>query len=62
MKRFPDSKLKVGPLLWREEIGMVVAKNNDGLRAEINTALAKVMEDGSYAKLSQKYFKQDIRC
>ncbi|WP_293909451.1 ABC transporter substrate-binding protein [Deinococcus sp.] len=62
VKRFPDSKLRVGPLLWREEIGMVVAKNNTELRTSINVALAKILQDGSYAKLSQKYFKQDIRC
>jgi polar amino acid transport system substrate-binding protein len=62
VKRFPKSKLRVGPLLWTEKIGMVVAKNNVELRAELNTALAKILQDGSYAKLSQKYFQQDVRC
>ena len=33
-----------------------------GLLDAFNKALAEVMADGTYEKLSKKYFDQDIRC
>ncbi len=58
----PGDGLKVGDFLFVERIASAVAKGNTGLAAEINKALAAIQADGSYARISEKYFKQDIRC
>lgn len=55
-------KLVQGSLLFNERIGMAVKKGNSGLLKELNSALTKSLSDGSYAKLSGKYFGQDVRC
>lgn len=55
-------KLVQGSLLFNERIGMAVKKGNSGLLKELNSALAKSLSDGSYAKLSGQYFGQDVRC
>lgn len=54
--------LKIGDFLFVERIAPAVAKGNTALVGEVNKALAAVMADGSYAKISQKWFKEDIRC
>jgi polar amino acid transport system substrate-binding protein len=58
----PGSGLNMGEFLFVERIAPAVAKGNTALAAEINKALAAIMADGSYEKISQKYFKEDIRC
>lgn len=55
-------KLVQGALLFNERIGMAVKKGNSSLLKELNSALAKAMQDGTYAKISGEYFGQDIRC
>ncbi|MDO4247302.1 MAG: ABC transporter substrate-binding protein [Deinococcus sp.] len=55
-------KVVQGELLFREKIGMAVKKGNTTLLKTLNTALAKAQADGSYAKLSQRYFGEDVRC
>ncbi|QBY10319.1 amino acid ABC transporter substrate-binding protein [Deinococcus metallilatus] len=55
-------KLVQGDLLFNERIGMAVKKGNSSLLKELNAALAKVMNNGTYAKISGEYFGQDIRC
>ncbi|MBZ9711667.1 ABC transporter substrate-binding protein [Deinococcus multiflagellatus] len=55
-------KLVAGDLLFSERIGMAVKKGNAGLLKELNAALAKAMSNGTYAKLSTKYFGTDVRC
>ncbi len=54
--------LKVSGLLNKEEIGMAVAKGNSLLLAAINKALDDIQANGVYAKISDKWFGQDIRC
>lgn len=54
--------LVIGDFLFVERVAAAVAKNNAPLAAEFNKALAALVSDGSYAKLSQKYFKEDVRC
>jgi polar amino acid transport system substrate-binding protein len=54
--------LKIGDFLFVERVASAVAKGNTGLADELNKALAAIQADGSYAKISQKYFKEDIRC
>ena len=60
--RAQKGKLVQGSLLFNERIGMAVKKGNSGLLKELNSALTKSLSDGSYAKLSGKYFGQDVRC
>lgn len=55
-------KLVQGTLLFSERVGMAIKKGNSSLTSELNTALAKLQKNGSYAKLSKKYFGQDISC
>jgi polar amino acid transport system substrate-binding protein len=58
----PGSGLNMGEFLFVERIAPAVAKGNTALAAEINKAMAAIMADGSYEKISQKFFKEDIRC
>ncbi len=58
----PGSGLNMGEFLFVERIAPAVAKGNTALAAEVNKALAAIMADGSYEKISQKFFKEDIRC
>ena len=51
-----------GKLLWNERVAMAVKKGNTTLTEQLNGALAKALQDGTYERLSQQYFKQDIRC
>lgn len=55
-------KLKQGDLLFQEKIAMAVKKGNDSLLKELNASLSKLENNGVYAKLSNQYFGQDIRC
>ncbi|WP_161881146.1 ABC transporter substrate-binding protein [Deinococcus alpinitundrae] len=55
-------KLVQGDLLFQEKIAMAVKKGNESLLKELNASLAKLENNGSYAKLSNQYFSQDIRC
>ncbi|WP_264777398.1 ABC transporter substrate-binding protein [Deinococcus aetherius] len=55
-------KLVQGDLLFNERIGMAVKKGNSSLLRELNAALTKAQQDGTYAKISNQYFGQDIRC
>jgi polar amino acid transport system substrate-binding protein len=58
----PSAKLAIGESVSNERIAMAVAKGNDSLRDALNQGLAETLKDGTYAKLSQKYFGQDVRC
>lgn len=51
-----------GELLFVEKIAAAVAKDNQPLAAAWNQAFAQSLQDGSYAKISQKWFQEDIRC
>jgi len=53
---------KLGEFLFVERIAPAVSKGNTGLAGEINKAMAAIMADGSYAKISTQWFKEDIRC
>jgi polar amino acid transport system substrate-binding protein len=58
----PNSKLHMGDFLFVEKIAAAFAKGNQSLSAEFNKTLAAFMADGAYAALSQKWFKEDVRC
>ena len=58
----PKAGLKVGDFLFIERIAPAVAKGNTGLAQAVSQALTAIQADGSYAKISQRWFKEDIRC
>jgi polar amino acid transport system substrate-binding protein len=58
----PGGALKMGELVFVEKIATAFKKGNSSLAAAYNKALADMMADGSYKTISEKYFKEDIRC
>ena len=58
----PALGLQIGGYLFIEKIAIAVKKGNAPLAAAINKALAESMADGTYKAISEKYFKEDIRC
>ncbi|MGH2982343.1 MAG: ABC transporter substrate-binding protein [Solirubrobacterales bacterium] len=46
-------------IVTNELYGFPVAEDNDALREQVNGALAEMKEDGTLARLYQKYFKED---
>lgn len=61
-KTFPKANLVLGDILWKEQVAMAVAKGNTELRLAVNAALNQVTANGRAAKLSAKYFGQNIGC
>jgi lysine-arginine-ornithine-binding protein len=41
-------------------VGIAIRKNEEELKARVNTALAEIMADGSYKALADKYFDFDV--
>ena len=58
----PKAGLQMGEFLFVERIAPALSKGNAGLTGAVNQAMAKLMADGGYATISQKWFKEDIRC
>lgn len=50
-----------GGLLYEEKMGIAIRKDSPKLLEAVNNALAKMMEDGTYKQISEKYFNADIR-
>lgn len=57
-----EGTLQLGELVFQEKVAMAVAKGNKSLLEALNKALANLMKDGTYAKISQKWFGEDVRC
>lgn len=62
LRKNPGLKLQAGELLFTERVAAAAAKGNTGVVEAWNKALAALMADGSYARLSRKYFGEDVRC
>lgn len=58
----PAAGLRVGDFVFVERIASAVRKGNTSLAQAVNQALAGLMADGTYAAISNKYLKEDIRC
>lgn len=58
----PGAGMKSGDFLFVERIAAAVSKGNSSLAGEWNKALAALMADGGYQKISAKWFNADIRC
>ncbi|CAD6513250.1 L-cystine-binding protein TcyA [Paraburkholderia kirstenboschensis] len=63
-KHKPDAKVKIAALDTSPESSdksaVLIRKGNPELVAAINKALADMKKDGTYAKISQKYFGKDV--
>lgn len=55
-------KLVEGDMLFQEKLAMPVKKGNKTLLTAVNGALATVLKNGEYQKLSKQWFGQDVRC
>lgn len=62
VKAHPQAKLAVSEPLLIEKVAMAVQKGNDELRGQVDQALKALVADGTYLRLSRKYFGQDISC
>lgn len=62
IKANPSAKLFRGDFLFLERDAAAVAKDNVELVQLYNKILKQLLNDGSYAALSLKYFGEDIRC
>lgn len=58
----PKAGLVVGDFLFVERIAPAVAKGNTTLAQAVNEAMKAILADGTYARLSNQWFKEDIRC
>lgn len=55
-------KLQMGKPVSEDKIAIALPKQEDELRKLVNTTLEKIMSDGTYAKMSQKWLQSDMRC
>ncbi|MGF6568719.1 cystine transport system substrate-binding protein [Paraburkholderia sp. GAS333] len=64
IKRRPDAHVKIVAFDnapgSTDESGVLMRKGSPRLRAAINAALAGMRKDGTYQKISQKYFGEDV--
>lgn len=51
-----------GDLLFKEEVSAIFPKNSQALISKWNEALSTLIADGTIAKISQKYFNEDVTC
>ena len=58
----PSGGMKVGDYVFVERIAAAVSKGNQPLVQAYDKALAELMQDGTYAAISKKYFNEDVRC
>lgn len=52
--------VECGEPLYSESPAFAVKKGNTGLVEDLNAALEAIVENGTYAEISEKYFGQDI--
>lgn len=56
------AKLEAGDIVFEERVAMAVSKGNNDLKAALDKALAQIIADGTYKKISTSFFGEDIRC
>lgn len=60
-KQRPDAPIKIVATSEDASVsGLMFRKNSDTLVAEVNKALAAMIEDGTYTKISEKWFGEDV--
>lgn len=56
-----DLKIKrVGEPIYLDQMGIAITKENEQLLKDVNNALETIIENGTYAEISEKYFGEDI--
>ncbi|WP_105573823.1 basic amino acid ABC transporter substrate-binding protein [Cronobacter sakazakii] len=62
IKQHPEKRFKLVPdaKFERQYFGIAVAKGNDELRNKINAGLAKIVADGTYAKIYKAWFDNNV--
>ncbi|EOC0109086.1 basic amino acid ABC transporter substrate-binding protein [Cronobacter sakazakii] len=62
IKQHPEKRFKLVPdaKFERQYFGIAVAKGNDELRNKINAGLAKIVADGTYAKIYKAWFDDNV--
>jgi len=50
----------IGKMLYLEEIGIAVRKEDEAFLKTLNTALATIIENGTYDEISNKWFGRNI--
>lgn len=58
----PGAGLKAGDFVFVEKIATAVKKGNTSVAQAVNKALAELLADGTYERISKKWLKEDIRC
>ena len=61
-KKHKDKGLKMGEIIFLERVAMAAPKGDSEIISALNTALDTLLKNGSYKKLSMKYFDEDVRC
>lgn len=59
-KEFPNDFKLAGPRIREEQIAVAIRKDNPKFVEAINKALKEMREDGTYARISEKWFGRDI--
>lgn len=62
LEKHKNKNLQLGEMLFIEKVGMAAPKGDAETVAAINGALTQILGNGTYEKLSLKYFNQDVRC
>lgn len=62
LEKNADSGVVAGEQLFVEKVSMILHRDNKALAEQLNRGLAEVRKDGTYAALSQKYFRADVSC
>lgn len=62
IEKQPTRGMMIGDLLFTEKVASAVKNNNDSLAAAYDKALADMQADGTYEKISNKWFSEDVRC
>jgi polar amino acid transport system substrate-binding protein len=62
IKNNPRANLEHGDLVFTERIAIAVAKGNNTVTGSLNSALIGLLNDGTYEKISNRWFGEDIRC
>ena len=62
LKKNPKAGIVSGDQVFVERVSLITRKNNKEFMDQINTTIAALIGDGTFATISQKYFNSDITC
>ncbi|MFJ8262786.1 transporter substrate-binding domain-containing protein [Rummeliibacillus sp. NPDC094406] len=61
LKEHPDANLRiVDGKVSSTDIALILNKNQDDFREKLNEVIQKRLDDGTFSKISEKYFNKDI--